>query len=282
MSDACSRNCPELRATVRDQAGLVMTPWSPGSASPGGPAASQLSLGRLAGVFDLTIERTSADDITIATDLLVTDAFVAPHADHAYERLIAWASGLGYRRVWCGHELVALEPQLLGGVWSSTCRHCGLTWSDSTPGFWLAARGPGYFPLFCSLCSHSLPQPTTVRPVGGSAVPFHIARRHPPRSEVPLVSAENRVIAMGKMYQQGRTPAEVDARSRSSRQRVGQTFHTHGIPPLAKGETAALVGRRTTRQIAERRAEIERRLKPSCFFHFHSDRALPAVWRFND
>jgi hypothetical protein len=138
-----------------------MTRWSSGTASPGGPAASQIRTRKLAGVFDLTIARDSADGITIATDLLVADAFLAVDAELAYEQLIAWASGLGYRRVWLAHEVVALQPGLLGGKWESTCRHCGSAWSDSTNVFWLAARAAGYYPLSCSLCSHPLPQPVS-------------------------------------------------------------------------------------------------------------------------
>lgn len=153
--------CPELRATVSRRAGVVMTPWSPGVASPGGPAASQIRMRKLAGVFDLTIERETADGITIATDLLVGDAFLADDAVLAYDQLIAWAARLGYRRVWLSHEVVALEPNLLGGTWSTTCRHCGSTWSDATAPFWLNARAAGYFPLLCSLCSHPLSQPVS-------------------------------------------------------------------------------------------------------------------------
>jgi hypothetical protein len=150
---------PELRATVSRRGDVVMTRWSPGAACPGGPAASQLRVRKLAGVFDLTIERESADGITIATDLLVSDAFLANDSALAYEKLIAWAARLGYRRVWLSHEVVALEPNLLGGTWETTCRHCGSTWSDSTAGFWLNARAAGYYPLACSVCSHPLPQP---------------------------------------------------------------------------------------------------------------------------
>jgi hypothetical protein len=152
---------PELRATVSSRAGVVMTRWSAGAASPGGPGASQIRTRKLAAVLDLTIERHSADGITIATDVLVSDAFLGKDSELAYEELIAWASGLGYQRVWLGHEVVALAPTLLGGTWESTCRHCGCTWSDSTTGFWLTARAAGFFPLECSLCSHPLTQPVT-------------------------------------------------------------------------------------------------------------------------
>jgi hypothetical protein len=150
---------PELRATVTRRGDVVMTRWSPGAARPGGPAASQLRLRKLAGVFDLTIERESVDGITIATDLLVGDVFLADDSALAYEKLIAWAASLGYHRVWLSHEVVALEPNLLGGTWETTCRHCGSTWSDSTAGFWLNARAAGFYPPVCSLCSHPLVQP---------------------------------------------------------------------------------------------------------------------------
>ena len=158
MCDACNQSQPEVRATVTRNGELVMTPWSAGAARDGGPAAAQIRLRKLVGVFDLTIERAHADGITHATDLIVSDVFVTDRVELGHRKLVEFAAHLGYKRVWFGNEVVALESALLGGTWQSTCRHCGLTWSDSTDGFWLNTRGMGYFPPVCSLCSHPIAQ----------------------------------------------------------------------------------------------------------------------------
>lgn len=159
MSGSFQPSPPELRATVSD-AGLVMTPWTPYLLRSGSPCTSAVSPKALAGIFDLTIERTTADDIPIATDVLASELFAAQvMAEAVTDALVAWATGLGYQRVWLGHEVIALEPRLLGGVWQVRCGHCGAEWSDSSSGFWLRARAAGYFPLTCPLCAHPLAQP---------------------------------------------------------------------------------------------------------------------------
>lgn len=184
MCDACNHSHPEVRATVNRNGELVITPWSAGAARAGGPAAAQIRLRKLVGVFDLTIERAQADEITHATDLIVSDVFVTDRVELGHRRLVEFAARLGYKRVWFGNEVVALEPELLGGSWQSTCRHCGLTWSDSTDGFWLTARGMGYFPPVCALCSHPISQPVGER---------ELARRSPsaePRRERETVPVQ--------------------------------------------------------------------------------------------
>jgi hypothetical protein len=163
MAAANEHSWPELRATVTRRGELVMTPWSPGAARPGGPAASQLRPRRVVGVFDLTIERDHADGITIAADLIVSDVFATDRVELGHRRLVEFAVDLGYRRAWFGHEVVAIEPELLGGTWRSTCRHCGVTWSDASDQFWLHIRGCGHYPMFCALCSHPIAQPVGER-----------------------------------------------------------------------------------------------------------------------
>ena len=109
-----------------------------------------------------SISRSSALTLTgsrIATDLIVSDVFVTDRVELGHRKLVEFAARLGYRRVWFGNEVVAMEPALLGGTWRSTCRNCGLTWTDSTDGFWLHTRGMGYFPPVCALCSHPIAQP---------------------------------------------------------------------------------------------------------------------------
>ncbi len=195
MSDGSQVACPELRATVARRGDVVMTRWSAGSACPGGPAASQSRVRRLAGVFDLTIERERADGIVVAAELIVADAFVAGDAAPAHRSLIAWAVRLGYRRVWLPCEVVALAPALLGGRWESACHHCGSTWSDSTTGFRLTARAAGFFPLACSLCSHPLAEPVAER--AGVAVASGAGT--PAVSLVAAVPTEGGIWAEGRV-----------------------------------------------------------------------------------
>jgi hypothetical protein len=150
---------PEMRATVTHDGVVTMTPASPHTANAGGWAGSQIVLQSAVGVFDLAIDRSFAGESPIATDLLVSDVFTTDAVELGRRRLVELAERLGYVRVWFDHEVVAIEPQLLGGTWDTTCTRCGIRWSDSSPGFWLHTRAAGCFPMLCAVCSHPLDQP---------------------------------------------------------------------------------------------------------------------------
>ena len=150
---------PQFRATVSRAGDVTLTPAAPQTAQPGGWTACGLVPPNVVGVFDIWIDRTTADGITVATDLTVADAFPGEDVEFGRRRLAQFAERLGYQRVWLDNEVVAIEPQLLGGTWKTCCGRCGLAWSDSSDGFWLHIRGAGFFPMLCTMCSHPLVQP---------------------------------------------------------------------------------------------------------------------------
>ncbi len=155
MSRATGR-CPDLRVAITNEGEITAVSWSPALGRPADPASAQARVPNLAGLFDVTIERADTDEI--ATDVLARDVFVGPNYGLARDRLTAWAVRLGILRLWAGDECVALEPDLLGGTWETTCLHCGAKWSDSSVLFWLQARGNGHTPLSCRACGAALPQ----------------------------------------------------------------------------------------------------------------------------
>ena len=73
---------PDLRVTVTTKGEITAARWNPCLMRNNNPSTGQNRVPRLAGLFDVTIERSEADDITIATDLVVDEVlqFVGPKA----------------------------------------------------------------------------------------------------------------------------------------------------------------------------------------------------------
>ena len=72
--------------------------------------------------------------------------------------LVAWATRVGYRRLWLPDRVVELHAAPAGGTAMVRCRSCGARWEDASPNFWLMVRDEGHFPAICPACGDSLPE----------------------------------------------------------------------------------------------------------------------------
>ena len=152
MHDDCSN--PWCRATISCD-GITLNPWTP-QLIHGGPAA--IALERLAGtgvaLADLYAEGPPGDE-----ELFVRYVSHSPRDEASDSAVIEWAHTVGYRRVWLPDRVIDLDvAQARIGPAETTCRTCGLTWSDDTPEFWRQVRSAGAFPGYCLGCGASLPE----------------------------------------------------------------------------------------------------------------------------
>lgn len=143
---------PTWRATIRGRR-LTLTEWAPWLAR-GGPQTKLLSEREQAGytIADLTIHGAADDEISVRF-------YAVDDLERAEELLTAWATRVGYRRLWLPDRLVSLEPQPEAlGTASVRCPTCRATWSDSSPEFWLMVKRSSLFPKWCPICGCQLPQ----------------------------------------------------------------------------------------------------------------------------
>jgi hypothetical protein len=154
---------PDYRLTVRRGAvrAIDWNPWLAG----GGPLAMLLDGRGRAGVAiaDLTVV-TEGD---LATEAIVR--FLAGDTPAARGAITAWASDVGYRRLWLPGEIVPL-PGPAEGRAETRCSGCSQRFADDAPGFWASVRSAGRFPAMCPLCGSDLPQ-WRVTPVRTCPVP---------------------------------------------------------------------------------------------------------------
>lgn len=153
---------PDLRAAIRRDGIVRAVPWGP-HLELCGPTATLLETRDRAGVTlaDLSIVRE--DDDGPATELIVE---FLTNGERGRDALLAWATSLGYRRVWLPAELHELHPEDhvdagFGGKARVRCTSCHGRLVDGTAGFWEWVRSLGYFPYICPLCGGDLPQWTS-------------------------------------------------------------------------------------------------------------------------
>ena len=166
MSGESATARPDFRA-ICSEGELVLIPWRPELIGRYGPCNKLIGLAGGSGVAvaDLTILRDPDGYELIVSEL-------APSSDGELLSVVGdWAASLGYRRIWCGVELVEFDAPLdaVGGVARTRCRSCRSEWSDESPEFWLRSRATGVFPLWCPLCGDVLPQWSVVPGIRDSA-----------------------------------------------------------------------------------------------------------------
>jgi len=155
MSWASPVSWPDYRVTFSDGE-LVFSPWRPSLIGGYGPGNQLLSrLGRSVAMADLTILGPVGDK----REAIITE--LTASASKAFrETLSAWASTLGYRRLWWRDDVIELDGWSgLGGrsAWTR-CRTCGSVWADQTQDFWATSADAGLFPLWCPACGGAVPQ----------------------------------------------------------------------------------------------------------------------------
>ena len=144
---------PDFRATVCRDGSVRLVDWGPWLTA-GGPLFTLLAArGRAGfGIADLTVIR---DADGIAHELVAE--FRAGGGRAHRKGLCAWASAVGYRRVWLRGELAELEPEP-GGTAETRCTGCRARFVEAGPRFWDVVRRRGAFPTVCVLCGSDLPQ----------------------------------------------------------------------------------------------------------------------------
>ncbi|MBA2349663.1 MAG: hypothetical protein H0V81_15360 [Solirubrobacterales bacterium] len=135
------------RASIRGGT-VTLNRWSP-VLYRAGPAP--LAMARLqASLADL--HRLDEDE------LLVVPVPGSPWGLAVDATLAAWATRVGYRRLWLpGHVATLDELPELSTV-AVDCPTCGARWEDEAVGFWEMVREDGWFPGFCRACGGSLPE----------------------------------------------------------------------------------------------------------------------------
>lgn len=145
---------PDFRATLSGRQ-LVLVPWRPELIRRSGPSNELLGFrGADVAVADLTIIREPDGDELIVSEVTSSSGGTLAAA------LSEWAGSLGYRRIWCGGDVVEIDSSLdaIGSVAQTRCRACRSEWWDDSPEFWLFTRDLGVFPIWCPLCGGFLPQ----------------------------------------------------------------------------------------------------------------------------
>jgi len=149
---------PDFRVTIRRDGLVRLVDWGPWLAT-GGPLHTLLDARGRAGVCiaDLTVVR---DDKGAATELVV-EMRCGDRREHR-QALAAWATNVGYRRLWMDGEVAELTP-MPGGRAETRCSGCRVRLTDADVAFWDFARQRGAFPSVCCLCGADLPQWTVTR-----------------------------------------------------------------------------------------------------------------------
>lgn len=149
---------PDFRVTIRRDGIVRLVDWGPWLTT-GGPLNTLLQARGGAGVCiaDLTVPR---DDDGAAVELVV-DLRCGDRPAHR-RALEAWATSVGYRRVWIGEDVVELAP-CPGGRAETRCSGCRVRLVDTDVSFWEFVRHRGAFPGACCLCGSDLPQWTVGR-----------------------------------------------------------------------------------------------------------------------
>jgi hypothetical protein len=139
---------PSCRATIRDGL-LILNSWTPGLRGGRGPELSGFR----------TITAALADLRMHDDELIVTPVPRTAWTEDAEETVLAWASLVGYRRVWLPGRVVDLADALAPcATAASDCPTCGAHWEDGALSFWETVRGDGWFPGTCLACGGSLPE----------------------------------------------------------------------------------------------------------------------------
>src|SRR3954447_13945715 len=142
---------PDFRLTVRRRSVLAID-WHPWLAT-GGPMMTMLhARGRSgAAIADVNVLR----DNDVATEAIVR--FLAGDSAEARNAIVAWATDVGYRRVWLHDEPVELPGPAEQDA-DTHCTGCAVRLYDGGPEFWDHVRQLGRFPGTCALCGADLPQ----------------------------------------------------------------------------------------------------------------------------
>lgn len=149
---------PDFRVTLRRDGVVRLVDWGPWLAT-GGPLHTLLDARGRAGVCiaDLTVIR---DDGGAAAELVI-EVRCGDGARHR-QALVAWATTVGYRRLWMDGEVLEFTPSP-GGRAETRCSSCRGRLVDADASFWDFVRLRGAFPSACCLCGADLPQWTVAR-----------------------------------------------------------------------------------------------------------------------
>ncbi|WP_354699016.1 hypothetical protein DSM112329_04717 [Paraconexibacter sp. AEG42_29] len=141
---------PICRATIRGDR-ITLNGWDRSLAGRG-PSRDGLRHVRAA-LADLY--RSGQED----DELIVTPVGGTRWSDDAEAVLIAWATRVGFTRVWLPARVVDLAGELAAcGHAQVTCPTCGARWRDESVDFWAGVRRHGWFPGRCLACGGSLPE----------------------------------------------------------------------------------------------------------------------------
>jgi hypothetical protein len=144
---------PDYRASFRDGA-LTLVPYALWLANDFGFAGN---------VFRETVDVVVAD-FEIHRGHNGLELIVSTLTGASYETfraaVIAFAGGLGYRRVWMAGEVIELiQGRQLSAIGVETaCQTCGTTFREHNLSFILNCRQQGAWPTGCPLCGSVLPQ----------------------------------------------------------------------------------------------------------------------------
>lgn len=150
MYDCTTTDPPFFRASITPHS-LTLNRWRPGLIT-GGPSTGSLRTLRRRRV--VLADLTKLDDGELLVSFVPSDS----GRPWARERVLEWATTVGYRRVWLDDRVIDLDGLAQSGPAAVRCPTCGMCWEDQGPDFWETVRDNGWFPGPCLACGGSLPE----------------------------------------------------------------------------------------------------------------------------
>ena len=146
---------PSFRATWHEGR-LLITPYHAGLVSKG-PILTLLSdREEELLIADLSATEGSDPDGLRGWELTIEVHTPDPPSEAAREALLAWATEVGYRRVWLPDGVVDLEQGEVRGAAQVRCGTCGQLWRADGHEFWSWVTRKRSFPTWCELCGGDL------------------------------------------------------------------------------------------------------------------------------
>jgi hypothetical protein len=155
MNDHCHPPAlrPFSRATVTSGR-ITLNHWNPFLAAPRPSRPAMLD----EAIYVADMHRLGGPSDDRSEIALVPVDAPGPVPDFVAPTLLAWATAVGYARIWLPDVVLDVPDETPVGEARVTCPTCRSRWSNGEEGFFATVRHHGYFPPACHHCGGSLPE----------------------------------------------------------------------------------------------------------------------------